>query len=205
MAHDELQNNKKKVRVRKKQNGGRPRGTGDGAGALDSSPSLLPTSPSFSSLYLKSAGAGFGIGKGKKKKGEHAFPLRCPARPPTARAPRIPLIPPPARRSATCPQTFRADAASQTLVRQRRASRREVRPLEGGLVAVGPPAGVRARALAVGVGRQRRAVPGHPSGQVGRLEDLVADCRRGLGGFCEYYLHPPPLSSSLFPPLLCCI
>ena len=50
-----------------------------------------------------------------------------------------------------------------------------MRPLEGGLVAVDPPAGVRACALAVGIGRQRRAVPGHLSGQVGRPEDLVAD------------------------------
>lgn len=130
-------------------------------------------STSFFLLYLKSVGAG--SERETRKKASMCLPLRYLVCPPPVCASCIPLIPPPACLSATCPQMFRANVALQTFGYQRISFQREVQPIEGGRVAVGLPAGVRPRALVVGGEHQKRAVPGYRSGQVGRFEDLVAN------------------------------
>ena len=149
------------VRVSRKQNGGHTRST-NVLLTLDyclPSPSLLLTSLVSSLLYLTSAGAE--SEREKKKKSEHASSFVLPGA--SADRTRRPHPSHPSPRPSLC------HISSGFPRRRGLADTRPSAPNEeGGLVAVGLPAGVRARALAVGVGRQRRAVPGHPSGQVHR-------------------------------------
>jgi hypothetical protein len=100
MARIDHHNHNQK-RYCKKQNGGRPRATSRAACLTERvlsmreyclrSLSLLLTLPSSSSLHLKSTGAG--LEREKREKVSMRVPLRCPARPPTACAARIPLVP----------------------------------------------------------------------------------------------------------------